>query len=433
MNMHVEGGFITEPKAEDDYDAMFNPLLNAKSEGLKAITADVVADIESKDKRKRRRKAKYQHIFEITTEAVICNLIRTKLKPGNKAVAVTQSNWILGSGNSADRPLALNQQLPKIIEMLAAEPGAWLTLEPGYKNDFARRRTLIRPSMRLLALIASHEITLRDMGRHPDPQTIILKEPNRGKYKGKRLPLPDTPETRRMKSQMEAINSFLNQAQLEFDEGAQERDEIIDTQQRSLRRVFNGSLTSGGRMWGGFWMNLSSEERLEGIAIGGEEVAYLDYGQIGPHILYGIEGVKPPMEDLYNIPGLTDWEGFSYRAGVKKVLSSLTFKDALPTRKPKETKRLLPPMSMTEIVELIQEAHPAIAKHFGTQIGFTVQYHESEIMVEVMTRLNEEGIVCLPIHDGMLIPKSQAEYGANVMGQVFNDRYGFGINIGVEI
>lgn len=98
----------------------------------------------------------------------------------------------------------------------------------------------------------------------------------------------------------------------------------------------------------------------------------------------------------------------------------------------RDTKDLLPPLSMTEIVKLIQEAHPAIAKHFGTQIGFTVQYHESEIMVGVMTKLMNDGIVCLPIRDGMFIPKPQVEYGAKVMGQVFNDRYGFSISFGLK-
>ena len=53
-------------------------------------------------------------------------------------------------------------------------------------------------------------------------------------------------------------------------------------QDRSLRRIFTkGCFDHGGRLFGGFWQELSKTARFDGLVINDEDIVELDYGQMG--------------------------------------------------------------------------------------------------------------------------------------------------------
>jgi hypothetical protein len=167
--------------------------------------------------------------------------------------------------------------------------------------------------------------------------------------------------------------------------------------------------------------------------INGEEVAEIDYGQIAARILYGLAGVPVPKGDLYEIPGLTRINGQSYREGIKLLFNSLTFMEHKPTRKPKNSKDKLPShMKIEQIVELIEQAHPAIARYFGTPTGHYVQFLESEVMVNVLLRLREDNITALPIHDAIVVPCSAKARAMEVMKSVFEELVGVEITLSCD-
>ena len=69
----------------------------------------------------------------------------------------------------------------------------------------------------------------------------------------------------------------------------------VDPAQRRLRRIFNNSdFAQGGRLYGGFWQAMSSDERQEHILIEGDCCVELDYGQMSLAILYGYAGAQAP-------------------------------------------------------------------------------------------------------------------------------------------
>ena len=59
----------------------------------------------------------------------------------------------------------------------------------------------------------------------------------------------------------------------------------------------------------------------ETIRIDGHKTATLDYSQMNPNLLYGIEGETPPLDDCYEIQGFE-----KNRNGIKKVFNSLLFR-----------------------------------------------------------------------------------------------------------
>ena len=55
----------------------------------------------------------------------------------------------------------------------------------------------------------------------------------------------------------------------------------MNTQDRYLKRIFNNSdFAQGGRLYGGFWQSMSSQERQEHVEIDEDSVVELDYGQM---------------------------------------------------------------------------------------------------------------------------------------------------------
>jgi hypothetical protein len=76
-------------------------------------------------------------------------------------------------------------------------------------------------------------------------------------------------------------------------------------------------------------------------------------------------------------------------------------------------------------VKLIRERHAAIADKFQTGIGLRLQRTESDIMVAVLLRLKEMGIVALPIHDALLVADGNEQTAKEMMLEVFRKQLGF--------
>ena len=108
--------------------------------------------------------------------------------------------------------------------------------------------------------------------------------------------MPSGPRVRR-------VNTRLMEADIGFiDDGALP---VIDPYVRTLRRYFSQlpgqsvEFQSGGRLFGGFWMNLSKSRR-KSIRLNGEPPALLDYSNMFANLLYAEIGEFPPEGDLYD-------------------------------------------------------------------------------------------------------------------------------------
>jgi hypothetical protein len=86
----------------------------------------------------------------------------------------------------------------------------------------------------------------------------------------------DDEATLALRQQMADINAWLDTADISCSHPK------VDPAYRRLRRIFNNSdFAQGGRLYGGFWQAMSSDERQEHILIEGDWCGELDYGQIG--------------------------------------------------------------------------------------------------------------------------------------------------------
>lgn len=382
------------------------------------IVAAVTGDLLANETRKRVRRTADQKRFEGTVEAVVCDVAYHHLAALDGEGVSTPRNNNEVSRRSRYRPDAINSRLPDILDDLAERHWIRQSIAPRGTYTWPRVQTTVWAGPRLIERLA--DLDFADFALRQGHETIVLKSSPDGSGRKVRVEYPETDLTRRLRAEVAAVNEWLSQAELEFDDAAPDAAPV-DTDDRWMRRVFTrDSFESGGRLFGGFWQRLSKVHRAAGLSIAGETIVTLDYGQMALRILYGIEGQTPPEGDLYRVRGL---EG--YREGVKKLINALLFGDPSRNRMPKGVRRLIPEdVRYCDAVAAIHARHPLVAKHFDTDIGHKVQFVESSILMDVLASLRQTGIVGLPLHDAVAVGASDAADAEAVMMAVFRQQTG---------
>jgi hypothetical protein len=202
----------------------------------------------------------------------------------------------------------------------------------------------------------------------------------------------------------------------------------IDPHRRKLRRFFNVPswmpqdtirFDLGGRLYGGWWQNLKEERRVF-IEISGEQIVDLDFKSMFAQLAYVRAGKPMPPGDSYTLPGFED-----FREGVKRTLIAMLFRQKPLKRVPRESSKLLPAgCTGKQIRAAILARHPGLGSVVETGIGFELMFFESQILIAILLRLIDRGIVALPMHDGLMVAQSKADTAERVMGDVAEELTG---------
>ena len=410
---------VEEPKPPKD--AAFNPWRFASTDKSSAIVREAIQQVEDHETnhkmRKRKRKGADQQSFELIVEAVLCDLMHHRLYRRPNEVFVSRSNRVVGRKGRYRIP-AYSKPFPHVLDVLASPELGWITQTLGEGMEgVAGRRTTIAPGRRLLDRMEHFGVTMMDLGFLMASDPIILKREKADYWDaGGTKDYADTTQTMLFRHQMEEINEWLRLADLDFGMTVGSSEPLPDTDERTLRRIFTMErFDCGGRLFGGFWQPISKEDRYGSILIENEDIVELDYGQMGPRQLYGMKGVLPDDDDLYDVPGFED-----RRNGIKKVFSAMVFKNERLSQMPKGTRTIFgKDVHVDEVTEAIEARHADISDLFYQGIGHHLQFLESQIMVDILLKLKAMEIVALPIHDAILVPQSKAEIAEQVMKDTF--------------
>ena len=367
--------------------------------------------------------------FERTVEAILCDLCAVENEPNNDRIHLPLSNKVLRS-KSRYKGTALGKTLPDILKVMSAPEMDFVVVEKGHStfkivdDDLnvafvGGQQTILKAGPKLLSRIERFEITRADVGHAPEEEVLVLRAPKRHSNSiAKYQEYEDDETTLALRQQMTDINSWLQGADITCSLPQ------VDPAHRRLRRIFNNSdFAQGGRLYGGFWQAMSSDERQEHILIEDDWCVELDYGQMSLAILYGIAGKPPPEGDLYDLSA----EGIptDYRKGIKTVIQALINSSKVPTKMPKGVRKLIPSRyNIKDILEAVTRKHPAIYPQMTSGIGMQLFRKEADILVDVLTALKAKGVVALPIHDAVLVMDEHQEVARKVMIEVFEEHMG---------
>ena len=411
----------------------FNPSLRAGTNKMKDLIGEVQKQVEGYEHyyklRTRARRAVDQATFERVLEAIICDLCVCILQPEFDAIHLPLSNKVLRQ-KSRYKGVALGKTLPDILHVLTAEETTFVGLKTGTSKfkitdemmnvAFAGGdQTTIWAEHKLLSRIESFGIGFEDIQQDPVEEAIILRAPkDRSDQRAQAQEYKDTPDSLALRAQLTDINNWLVEADVHCDLPG------VNNRERYLRRIFNNSdFAQGGRLYGGFWQSMSSQDRQEHILIDGDCVVELDYGQMSLAMLYGIAGKRPPEGDLYDLSayGIPT----QYRKGLKKCVQAMVNSPSIPKRVPKGVRQHLPRRcSMTDILRAVKQKHAAIYPLMISGIGMQLFRKESDILVDVLVTLKTQEITALPIHDAVVVRDDKSDKAKAVMKEVFKEHTG---------
>jgi hypothetical protein len=394
-----------------DPDPWFNPYRLPATERARAVVHEVESDLSIHESRERARRASDQLSMRNALTAVVTNLIHHHLSGGQgKGLPVPRAKHELGKHNRYQPPI-FHRTFPKLLDQLKTL--GYLRQRKGSYSGFRTksRRTTIKAGKKLVDLVAKHGVSFEDLRVSEEEEIIVLKRSKRSYWDvGERIDYQDTDITRGLRAQLIAINAWLEQADITFDQSVS--DKPVDVSARRLYRYFTqSSFESGGRHFGGFWQFIRKDIRWKGLTIEGEPVVGLDYAQFNPILAYSIVGARPPTGDAYTLPGLE-----SHREGVKKVFNALLFDQDERTKFPKGTNVMFPKgTKVGDVIASIKHKHPALTSVLSTGIGHRLMFHESELMTRVLQHLQHLHIVGLPVFDAVLVKASKAHSAQKVM------------------
>ncbi|WP_423370161.1 hypothetical protein [Burkholderia sp. LMG 32019] len=381
---------------------------------VQAITSEVDAAMP---KRQRARKAVDQQMFEAQVESLVCEAIHRERGCPEQWTTIPRAKGKLGKKSRYRSPV-MRESIRDVLDGLSSPSVGLLEQCKGAPSKHARSpQTTFRASDKLLAQASRLSMSWDDFDRREGGEVIVLKEPREDHWSDpERIEYEDTDETIKYREQMQAINAWLRGADIE-----RSRSSWLDVDlgNRQLKRYFNaGRFDRGGRLFGGFWQDMSKAGRKD-LLIDGEPAVELDFSQAGPRILYGLAGVTLDR-DAYAVRG---FEG--NRDGIKKMFAAMTNAGAPLERFPEKTKELFPKGTKAgEVCGAILKHHAAIEGHFHRQEGLAVMFRESQIMVSSLLRMMAAGVVALPVHDAAIVAAGAVETAKAIMLEEFHRHTG---------
>lgn len=401
----------------------FDPDKRAAGPTLVEAIRRAVALLESREaqlgSRMRRRSFEANRKFKLAVEAIVCNLVAAHLSSPGSLLAVSRDANVMWQTKRYRSPVYGSHFLTALDLMTDPEVGLAIIVAKGFKVDAVRRQlTTIVPTPAFLALCGA-EASWEDLRRDTGTEVLVLrgrKDPKTGF--AATLDYPETATTRRLRKDVQRLNSYLDAAPLIVLPPSGADGTPIDPTRRTVRRIFNnGVWTEGGRLFDGFWETMPKAERFDRLRIAtaetpeGERVINVDFGQLFPSLAYAMEDLPRPDADLYDVRG----DG-RHRDGFKKLLNALLFATQPMTRWPTDTASAFPAgTKLQAVLAEIVRYHEPIAHLFGTGIGFRLMNIESAILLDALFRLYAAGVTALPLHDSILVAASQETAARDAM------------------
>jgi hypothetical protein len=269
-------------------------------------------------------------------------------------------------------------------------------------------------------------LTYNDFAVEKSTNVIELRETKLSSTKkGKLIKYEETNLTRQYRDEIEQINAHLREADICY-----QGDKDIDDTRRDLKRIFNnGSFEDSGRLYGGFWSNMSNDDRKD-ITIDDEWIVSIDFGQMGLRLAYSLAKALITFDDGYLIPG---WE--KAREGTKKLINVMLNtndrNDWYVSSTIKKQYKHIEDIERKLFTDIFCY-HSAIAHLFKQPLGTKFMFLESEILIDVLLELNRIGVTALPVHDCVLVKTSAADIAKDIMLRVFNEHTGVVGSVDVE-
>jgi hypothetical protein len=407
------------------------------------LVAEVWAALQDGEQRQRARKEADERALLLTLEILLANLLAAHLNriDDERFVATPFSNNAFAWSTVSTASLRSLRDLMGGAGLIEGQHG-YQRLD-NFADDIAfSKLTRLRASPALAALFDTADLGRSSLRIEAKPEdVIVLKDAKHKQVKLAEGP-PEPAVIEDSRSVLMAMNESLSVLKIDLPDDAwarvatrERKAESMkedayrlvagDETQRVLYRVFNENWARGGRIYGGWWMQVPKVERSH-LTINDEPTSELDYGSLHPAILYAVEE-KALDFDPYAVPG--------YDGPEARELSKRTFMRLInPSRKHGSKGRLrvtaedrlqLPDgADFQTYVKAFKQHLGPISAHLDKGVGMALQRQDSDLAISILKRLLDQGITALPIHDSFIVTKGNIGRLRDAMTEEYQGRFG---------
>ncbi len=399
-----------------------------------ALATRILDHEEATGARKLRRRWSHFLAFETEAERLLCNVASLHIANAEGAPLVMSRRHQDGSG-SKTRTRLLDT---------ACRAGLLRMGTKGYTFEGRRFATLWHALPPLLSYLPDG-LSLEDLRLDRDAMPRIRIRDDAHKI----LAVPEAAMP--LAVAVNAINATIqtlpltltgNAAQAWLSKVSEDNDlmSVQTPQHTALFRAFNGDLSRGGRLYGGWWIQMPKAQRFGRIRLAGEPIAECDFREMFLRLAYWRTGISWPFadgEDAYTA-------GAGGRDGYKKFSNALLqAKRTLPkgrwpggarqeTRD--EIRAHFPTGTKPEdIAGAIKHRHSRLtaAGGFESGLGGHLFRTESDLMVAILLECGARKLPALPVHDCCITPASRAVEAAALMQEIAKRALGVMLPVGI--
>lgn len=183
------------------------------------------------------------------------------------------------------------------------------------------------------------------------------------------------------------------------------------------RRIFSKDFKTGGRLFG----RITDMPKVfrHTMLINEKQTLELDWKAMFPSILFSLER-KPIPEDPYLVTKNIPREIAKIIVNIAINCSSKkTAIRAVQNELNKSGKKLPSGMNVKDSVEIVENSLPEISGYFYELNWGRLQYIESEVACGVISRLLNENILALPVHDSFIVQNEHTEQAKAAMKEAY--------------
>lgn len=430
----------------------FDASMRSNGERLDGVIADacdllhLAADPNSGEDRKRRKRFTEK---KRQVGAVVASLLKAHLR-GRRCLKIRfDEAYYKAAGNAPYRHPRVET---RTFARLLSEMQRVGIIKRIQRGNIGKGVSQIEMGPWLAERLRGEAWSFADIANDAEGPTIILNGEKPTRYgkeaapRGSRLPYKRTSITVAMERRVRAINDALRELDIGiYGDGARDGQPLPwDPDQRWLYRVFTHGreqFDHHGRLYGGFWISMPKAERWR-LAIDGERLVQLDFSGMFLSLLYARAGAHAPTNpyDIESVIAAFQSLGstrqdaeFKARRAVKTFLNARLFdrgdRRSYPKQSPDDPTDLWPRpiLGAREFAAALAGGHPLIADHVGSAtgekqpIGHELFLTESEIMLSTLENCLAEDIPALPVHDAILVKRSDYRRAVRIMSDAFED------------
>ena len=345
----------------------------------------------------------------------------------------------------------------KVIDITKALMDSGL-LEHHLGSETAGKTTRIWPSTALIEYFNESNIQLEMVDNNKNQECIVLN----GNYpdanpKTKAKPIEyedkDHPMITSWRNTIESYNEVLRETYIDIydldfpwikrtkinDKGIDQTNLVqIGQHKKFVRRVFyRGSWELGGRLHGGFWQGIGSDNRSR-ILINDEPTVEVDFSGMHVSIVCALNDIQPP-KDPYRLKEvhLENFTSDEQRKVVKSLLlmcfNAKTVKGAYQAFRRKQTtgtkEKKLKNKQLELLLNKFIEENPAVEEYIGSDKGVILMKYDSDIAYEIIKRFTARDKPILCVHDSFIVEHTEDDYLRHLMDEITTQVIGKKINL----